>query len=127
MEWLSSDLTVAQLRVLLVLQAIGSSRMSDIAATLEVALPTVTGIVDKLVRKDLVTRQADPNDRRLVIVGLSARGQELISSLWISGRIQIERLLQGLNHQQMDKVAEVAAMLLDNISGQNQQVRGGEA
>ena len=81
MEWLSSDLTMAQLRVLLVLQAVGPSRMSDIASTLEVALPTVTGIVDKLVKKDLVTRQADPGDRRVVIVGLSVGGQELINSL----------------------------------------------
>lgn len=40
-EWLSSDLTVAQLRVLLVLQANGPSRMSAISSALDVALSTL--------------------------------------------------------------------------------------
>ena len=115
-EWLSSDLTVAQLRVLLVLQAAGPSRMSDIAATLEVALPTATGIVDKLVKKDLVVREADPQDRRLVIASLSAGGREIINGLWISGQLQMERLLDGLTPEQLGKAAEVAEMLLDNVS-----------
>ena len=126
-EWLSSDLTVAQLRLLLVLQAAGPSRMSDIASILEVALPTVTGIVDKLTKKGLALRRADPGDRRSVIVSLSAAGQELINSLWISGRLQMERLLHGLTPEQMDKVAEVAEILLDNVSGRGQQLCGGEA
>jgi DNA-binding MarR family transcriptional regulator len=115
-EWLSSDLTVAQLRVLLVLQAAGPSRMSDIATTLEVALPTATGIVDKLVKKELVVREDDPQDRRLVIARLSAGGQEIINGLWISGQIQMERLLDGLTPEQLTKAAEVAEMLLDNVS-----------
>jgi len=114
-EWLSSDLTVAQLRVLLVLQAAGPSRMSDIAAALEIALPTATGIVDKLVKKGLVVREADLQDRRLVIAGLSAEGQELINGLWISGQIQMERLLDGLTAEQLAKAAEVAEMLLENV------------
>jgi DNA-binding MarR family transcriptional regulator len=115
-EWLSSDLTVAQLRVLLVLQAAGPSRMSDIATTLEVALPTATGIVDKLVKKELVVREDDPQDRRLVIARLSAGGQEIINGLWISGQIQMERLLDGLTPEQLTKAAEVAEILLDNVS-----------
>jgi DNA-binding MarR family transcriptional regulator len=115
-EWLSSDLTVAQLRVLLVLQAAGPSRMSDIATTLEVALPTATGIVDKLVKKELVVREDDPQDRRLVIARLSAGGQEIINGLWISGQRQMERLLDGLTPEQLTKAAEVAEMLLDNVS-----------
>ena len=63
-EWLSSDLTVAQLRVLLVLHTDGPGRMSSIASVIGVALSTATGIVDNLVRKGLVLRDADPQDRR---------------------------------------------------------------
>lgn len=115
-EWLSSDLTVAQLRVLLVLQATGQSRMSDIASVLGIALPTATGIVDKLVKKGMVVREDDLQDRRLVIASISASGRELINGLWISGRIQMERLLDGLTNEQMGKATEVAEMLLENIS-----------
>jgi len=117
-EWLSLDLTVAQLRLLLVLHARGASRMSAIAAELDVALSTATGIADNLVKKGLVTRQTDSQDRRLVIATLSPRGQGLINKLWLSGQFQIERLLDGLTGEQLEKGAEVARMLYKNIMSQ---------
>jgi len=115
-EWLSIDLTLAQLRVLLVLKAQGSRKMSAIAAVLGIALPTATGIVDNLVRKGFAVREADPQDRRLVICKLSRQGQELINRLWTSGEFHIERLLEGLMPQQLEKAADVAQMLFDNLS-----------
>jgi DNA-binding MarR family transcriptional regulator len=115
-EWLTSDITVAQLRVLLVLQVQGPSRMSSIASALEIALPTATGIVDNLVRKDLVAREADPQDRRLVICRLSPEGQRLINRLWLSGQFQMEKLLEGLTIEQLEKAADVARILFNNVS-----------
>jgi DNA-binding MarR family transcriptional regulator len=118
-EWLTSDLTVAQLRVLLVLYTEGSSRMSSIASFLGIAVSTATGIVDNLVRKGLVTRGTDPDDRRLVICTLSTQGQELVSRLWALGRFQIEKLLQGLSLEQLEKAKEVAEFLLLNVTSKS--------
>jgi len=124
MEWLSSDFTIAQLRVLLVLQVQGASRMGSIASALEIALPTATGIVDNLVKKDLVVRETDPQDRRLVICKLSPEGQNLINKLWRSGRFQMENLLDGLTLQQLEKAADVAQILFNNVSRKLGKVSG---
>jgi DNA-binding MarR family transcriptional regulator len=113
-EWLSSDLTVTQFRLLLVLHTFGPLRMSDIAARLKVTLPTTTIIVDNLVRKNLVQREANPQDRRLVICILSPEGQALINKLWGSGQMIIEKLLEGLTAAQMQKATEVADLLYQN-------------
>ena len=115
-EWLESDLSVAQLRVLLVLQSQGPSRMSSIASVIGIALPTATGVVDNLVKKGLAIREYDPQDRRLVICKLSAQGQDLINKLWMSGRFQMENLLEGLSEEQLEKAHEVARILYENIS-----------
>jgi DNA-binding MarR family transcriptional regulator len=115
-EMLPSDITVAQLRTLLILLTDGPSNMSHVASVLNVALSTATGIMDNLVRKELVVREADPHDRRLVICKLSPGGQELIGGLWRSGESQMERLLDGLTLEQLEKAAEVADMLLDNVA-----------
>ena len=115
-EWLESDLSVAQLRVLLVLQSQGPSRMSSIASLIGIALPTATGVVDNLVKKGLAIREYDPQDRRLVICKLSAQGQDLINKLWMSGRFQMENLLEGLSEEQLEKAHEVALILYENIS-----------
>ena len=98
--------------------------MSSIASELDVALSTATGVVDHLVKKGLVIREADPQDRRLVICRLSPTGQELINRLWTSGQFQMERLLDGLTLEQLEKAAEVAQMLFDNVSGKTDQING---
>ena len=115
-EWLTSDLTVAQLRVLLVLYTEGPSRMSSIASSVGIAVSSATGIVDNLVKKGLSTRGADPKDRRLVICSLSSQGQEMVKRLWALGQFQIEKLLHGLSLEQLKKAAEVAEFLLNNVT-----------
>jgi DNA-binding MarR family transcriptional regulator len=118
-DWLTSDMTVAQLRVLLVLYTEGASRMSAIASSLDIAVSTATGIVDNLVKKGLVIRGADPEDRRLVICTLSPQGQETINRLWALGRFQIEKLLRGLSLEQLKKAAEVAEFLFGNVTSKS--------
>ena len=118
-EWLMTDMTVAQLRVLLLLHTEGQSRMSSIAGTLGIAVSTATGIIDNLVKKELVSRSADAEDRRVVICGLSPKGQEVINSIWIYGQLQMKKLLNGFSPEQLEKAKEVAEMLLMNVKTQS--------
>jgi len=115
-EWLSSDMTVTQLRLLLTLYTYGPLRMSDITTKLEVALPTSTVIVDHLVRKNLVLRESNPLDRRVVICKLSPEGQILINKLWDSGRLAMEKLLESLTLEQTQKAAELVEVFYNNAS-----------
>ena len=114
-EWLSSDLTVAQLRVMLILRTEGPVRMSKIASNTGTALSTATGIVDNLIKKDLVLRDTDPNDRRVVICKLSPVGVKLMDKLWEMGQLQMKKLLDGLSLKQLGDAAKVAEFLLNNI------------
>jgi len=123
-EWLTSDMTVAQLRVLLLLHAEGQSRMSSIASSLEIAVSTATGIMDNLVKKELVTRGADTEDRRVVICALSPQGQETINRIWALGQFQMEKLLRGLSPEQLAKAKEVAEFLLLNVKSQDVNSKG---
>jgi DNA-binding MarR family transcriptional regulator len=122
-EWLTSDVTVAQLRVLLVLYAQGSSRMSSIASYIGIAISTATSIVENLVKKGLVVRSDVPEDRRLVICTLSPKGQKLINRLWMLGRVQIEKLLQGLTLDQLKKAAEVAGFILSSAQSNSKNTQ----
>ena len=112
-EWLASDLTVTQLRFLLAMHAGGPLRMGDIAARLNVTLPSASNVIDTLVHKNLVVRKASLHDRRLVICRLSPAGESSINRLWGAGRAIIARLLESLTEEQMQKTAEVAVMLYE--------------
>jgi DNA-binding MarR family transcriptional regulator len=114
-KWLSGDLTVAQLRVLLLLYTGGSMRMSAIAKYLGIAVSTATGIMDKLVVKNMVIRDVDAADRRQVICRLSPAGQELMGGLWNVGRSLIGKMLEGLSIEQLKLAAQVAEFLYANV------------
>jgi len=116
LERLKLDVTIAQLRVLLVLRTGGPSRMSAIASAAGIAPSTATGIVDHLVAKGLVLREDDPQDRRAVICKLSSEGQDLVNGLWTWGRSQIERLLQTLTFEQLRHASETTEVVRNNAA-----------
>jgi DNA-binding MarR family transcriptional regulator len=122
-EWLSSELTVTQLRLLLMLHSFGPLRMSDIASKLLVSLPTATIIVNNLVRKDLVHREADPHDRRVVLCRLSPSGLALINKLWVSGQLALNKLTAGFTLEQLQMTSELVDLCYRNalkMAGANQ-------
>ena len=114
-EWLTSELTVAQLRVLLLLHTEGPSKMSTIAQAGAVTLSTATGIVDHLVKKELVIRETDAHDRRLVVCLLSPQGQTMMNKIWTLAQIQMKRLLEGLDVAQLRQATAVAEILFKNV------------
>lgn len=74
-------LTSARFAVLLTLQSAPGHRgtPSALAERINVSRPTVTGILDGLVRSGLVRRVADREDRRRVAVELTDRGRTAIA------------------------------------------------
>ena len=114
-EWLSSEMTVAQLRVLLILQTAGPSRMSAIASEIGTTLSTVTGTVDMLVRKGLVERKDDPVDRRLVICQLSPEGQAMMDKMWEMCRDKIEEVSPNHSPDELEEAEDLAEILLSKL------------
>lgn len=111
-EWLKLDLTMPQLKVVLLLFQEGPLRMSVIASELGVSLATATGIIDRLVERDIVFREDDPDDRRVVLCHLSDKGENLISGLWHLSRERTRELLEAMDLQQLLLLGEVLEALL---------------
>jgi len=55
----------------------GRLNMTELADCMSVALSTVTGIIDRLVAKEWVARERTEEDRRLVFVELTEKGQAM--------------------------------------------------
>lgn len=67
------DLTLAQFRVLALVDA-GDERSTLLADRLAVAKPTITAVVDGLVERGFVAREAVVGDRRKIRVALTPAG-----------------------------------------------------
>jgi DNA-binding MarR family transcriptional regulator len=72
------DLTLLQWRTLVVAtEAKDGLRISELAARVGASLPSASRLVDRLVRRDLVSVEPDPSDRRARVVRPTPRGLEL--------------------------------------------------
>jgi len=111
-EWLQLDLTMPQLKVVLLLYLNGPSRMSEIASALDVSLATATGVVDRLVERKIVLRESHPDDRRVVLCCLSEKGEEMIGGLWHLARERVRELLGMVEPAKLMLVTEVLEALL---------------
>ena len=79
--WKGLNLTVPQLRSLFVISSSGGSSPGKLAAALGVTPPNVTGIVDRLVEQKLVVRQESAQDRRVLLLEVTEKGEAIISDL----------------------------------------------
>jgi DNA-binding MarR family transcriptional regulator len=92
-EVLMMDFTMPQLKVMFLLFLNGPMRMSDLAADLGVTLATSTGLIDRLVERELVARESDPGDRRVVRCRLSESGGKGISRIFETATDRLRGLL----------------------------------
>jgi DNA-binding MarR family transcriptional regulator len=106
-----ASLTPAQYFILSLLWEKDRMPFKDLATASLTSRPTITGIVDTLDKKGLVTREPNPDDRRSLLVSLTEKGKALrqatptleviftscCSSLTLAETQQFIALLQKLN------------------------------
>jgi DNA-binding MarR family transcriptional regulator len=98
--WASHDLTFGQLRLLFVLQS-GAVSIGRLAQMLGVTDATASEIVDRLVRRGLVTRSHRPDDRRVVDCLLSEDGARLLAEVGGARREVLRRALSVLDPDEL--------------------------
>ncbi len=74
-------ITAAQLQLLKLLEKQGDLTHSEISDRMYLRGSTVSGIIDRLEKRELVRRKRSRVDRRLVRVGLSEQGEQLLGSV----------------------------------------------
>ncbi len=83
----------------------GTQSMSDIGKCLSMPKPHVTVIVDKLIEEELVERQSDPNDRRIVNILLTQKGVEEFDSIKKDLSENLKIKLSKLSEQEQEILA----------------------
>jgi DNA-binding MarR family transcriptional regulator len=109
---LSMNLTMSQFKVMLILSARGGGSGNDLSAAMGVTLATLTGIVDRLVAQDLVSRREDPHDRRVRRLELTQAGAELVDRVITTGMDHQLHLLRRLSVADLSVVARATEIVL---------------
>jgi DNA-binding MarR family transcriptional regulator len=99
--WMSLDLTMPQLKVLLLLWHAKRARVGVLAERLGVHISNITGILDRLVESGFVCREEDAGDRRLVVSRLTPKGEATLARLYDSRATHVAEHLANLSAEEL--------------------------
>jgi len=77
----SVGLTGPQLTVVKLLEQVGDLSLSSLSARIQAQNSTVTGIIDRMERDELVERERSQEDRRIILIRLTAKGRRVAESV----------------------------------------------
>lgn len=114
---MQSDLTLPQFIALRFLYSQpGAVSMSELAKATNQVLPTMTGIINRLVKQGWVLRERDAQDRRSLKISLSPEGSERIDRMVNMRCSALNQFLQALSAEEREQMVNSTERLLDIIS-----------
>jgi DNA-binding MarR family transcriptional regulator len=104
-------LSIAQLRLFGVLRD-REPGMRELARHLGLDKSSMTGLVDRAERRDLVRRTASPHDGRAVLVSLTEQGHELARAVAADADQRVQDLAAHLTDAQRSQLSVLASALV---------------
>lgn len=105
----------AQLSALSVLVFGGKTSLSDLARAEQVRPPTMSRIIDALVRDGLVKRETDRTDRRSVIITATEKGTRIMHEGRSRREKRLLELLQPLRREEIDLLDRASEILAKEL------------
>lgn len=104
-----ADMPLAQIRCLNAVAKKEGRKMQDLANELDIKLPAMSQIVDRLVRRAMIERRADPRDRRVVRIHLTEEARQLLAQ---TQQVREQRLAQAVARLDTD----IVDRLIDDLT-----------
>ncbi len=110
----SFDVPFAQARLLALLDELGPSRVSAVAAADHSSQPTVTAQLQRLDAAGWIERSSDPTDARASVIALSDDGRAALERVRMARLAALAPALGQLDEPALDRV-RVAVEVLDEL------------
>jgi DNA-binding MarR family transcriptional regulator len=100
--WQRLTVPLAQLKSLFLIKMKDSMNVRDLASDLGVTPGNVTSIIDRLVGQGLVERRESPDDRRIVLMQLTEKGQKIITEIHETEHTSLKRFLDKMSAEDIE-------------------------
>jgi len=104
-------LPLAQLRLLMSVYYGPNSTMKDFSERLNVSQSTVTQLAERLVKRGLVVRRMDANDRRVIRLHTSAPGQSLVGQADAARKATLRKVWFALAPAEQELLEQALTLL----------------
>jgi DNA-binding MarR family transcriptional regulator len=110
-----TKLTHTQFFVLVAIHSRGRPTMRALSDNMQVSMPTMTGIIERLVKAGYVRRVLLKEDRRQVLVELTADGAQIIKRFQIAAMERWQQVLSVLNNSEIGNFQDIVVKLNQSI------------
>lgn len=110
-----ADLTGPQLSVVKLLEQIGDMSLSELSDKIRAQNSTVTGIIDRMEREGLVTRERSKEDRRVVFIRLTAKGHELAREIPVEPMEIFKGAIESLTAQEVRDLMRILTKVAKRV------------
>ncbi|MFD3446565.1 MarR family transcriptional regulator [Microbacteriaceae bacterium 4G12] len=110
--WIQLDLSMTQMKILMLLNTRGDMTISMLAEHMGTSLSSMTGILDRLEALDFVERLPSEQDRRSIYVQLTGKAKLLFQRLMESGYEKLKRAITHMSEEEKQTVEQGVGILV---------------
>ncbi len=111
------NLTQSQMDVLVYLVNHEDSIVTqrDLETGLRLKNPTITGILNRLEEKDLITREQNLNDKRSKIIKMTEKSRKLLKEGYMYIKQLDNQMFKGFSEKEKEKLSKMLYKILNNL------------
>jgi DNA-binding MarR family transcriptional regulator len=113
---IDANITPHHFEIIRLLEEEGKLHVAEIGERLHIAKAQMTQLIDKLVELDLVERQTDRYDRRVINIIISSRGKKILREHKKKVMIAIRDTMSQLSDKELDDLSNSLKKLRDILS-----------
>ncbi|ASS70354.1 MarR family transcriptional regulator [Bacillus atrophaeus] len=118
-EWMKLDMSMPQMKVLMLLNNHGTLKVSDIAEKMGASLSNTTGLLDRLEKSGFIKRSHSETDRRSVVIQLTEDSKSIFRGLYEKGHTKLKRSLEKLTADEKAAVTQGLSILAKALAPDN--------
>jgi DNA-binding MarR family transcriptional regulator len=111
----SSGLNYLQLHTLEKVYEERSMKTLDISKLLNISPSTLIGVLDELEKKELIVRQRQQEDKRVVLVTVTLTGAAVVKKHYDEDKLFLDNLLKKLNEEEKKNLKSLFEKMTDDI------------
>ena len=87
--------------------------VGELAEEMSVRPATITGLTDRLVRQELIERQGDAEDRRVVRVTLTVEGRRALGEIEAASRLYLNTVFERMGGDAVERLIDLFEQFSD--------------
>lgn len=111
-----ANISIPQFRALRYVQSCSNSSLTNLADFLGLTLPSVSKLVEGLVKQELMNRQDSAADRRKMILSLTKSGEEIVNLARKNAQAELTKILSVLPAEEL-KIVQDSLEILNPLFG----------